>query len=258
MYTAHRAAPRLINRWLAGLVLMATGFAAGQAQALDGLHWITEEFAPYNYSEDGVATGIAVDVLVKVWERLDVARTPADIQILPWARGYRIAQEQPGTCLFAATVTDARRDLFVFVEPLIDSNVSIIAAKDRGLNAESMEGLAPYRIGVVRDDIGDQSLVEKGFEGTVVRTDSARILMRMLQGARFDAISYNYVTARWAMAQEDIDASLYEPVLTLREGHMGYACHKDTDPGLIARLQDALDALLDDGTVDAVIQHYLQ
>ncbi|WP_018231553.1 substrate-binding periplasmic protein [Thioalkalivibrio thiocyanodenitrificans] len=258
MHTAHRAAPRLINRWLAGLVLMTTGFAAGQTQALNGLHWITEEFAPYNYSEDGVATGIAVDVLVKVWERLGVARTPADIQVLPWARGYRIAQEQPGTCLFAATVTDARRDLFVFVEPLIDSNVSIIAARGQGLNVDGMEGLTPYRIGVVRDDIGEQSLMEKGFEGTVVRTDSARILMRMLQGARFDAISYNHVTASWVMAQEGIDASLYEPVLTLREGHMGYACHRDTDPALIARLQDALDALLADGTVDAIVQRYLQ
>jgi polar amino acid transport system substrate-binding protein len=258
MYTASRGTPRLINRWLAGLVLMTAGFSAGQAKALDELHWITEEFAPYNYSENGVATGIAVDVLVKVWERLGMARTPADIQVLPWARGYRIAQEQVGTCLFAATVTEARRDLFVFIEPLIDSNVSIIAAKSRGLNVDSMEGLAPYRIGVVRDDIGDQALVENGFEGAVVRTDSARILMRMLQGARFDAISYNYVTARWAMAREAIDASLYESVLTLREGHMGYACHRETDPALIARLQGALDELLADGSVDAVIQRYLQ
>ena len=245
---------------LCGLLMILLVLASGNVRAggLNDLQWITEEFAPYNFSQDGVAAGIAVDVLMEMWQRLGVEHTAEDIQVLPWARGYRMAQERPGTCLFSTTVTDARRELFVFVEPLIDSNVSIIAARERGMQVDNVEDLSRYQIGVVREDIGDQILQEGGFEGTYVRTDSARILVRMLHGGRFDAVSYNFVTASWTMREEGIDARLYEPVLTLREGHMGYACHKDTDPELIAQLQETLDALREDGTMDAIIQRYLE
>jgi polar amino acid transport system substrate-binding protein len=250
----------LLRPTLGALLALSVAVAAGVARSetLDDLRWVTEEFAPYNFSQDGVATGIAVDILVKIWERMGVNRTVEDIQVLPWARGYRMAQEQAGTCLFSTTVTDARRELFVFVEPVVNSNVSIIAARERAMKVDSVADLAPYQIGVVREDIGDQALQEDGFSGTFVRTDSARILMRMLHGGRFDAVSYNFVTASWTMRQEGIDSDLYEPVLTLREGHMGYACHKDTDPVLIARLQRALDALISDGTVEEITQRYLR
>ncbi|OOG25227.1 ABC transporter substrate-binding protein [Thioalkalivibrio denitrificans] len=251
---------RAIHHILCGLMLVVVSLAWSNVRAtgLNDLQWITEEFAPYNFSQDGVAAGIAVDVLMEMWQRLGVERTAADIQVLPWARGYRITQEQPGTCLFSTTVTDARRELFVFIEPLIDSNVSIIAARERGLQVDNVEDMSGYQIGVVREDIGDQVLQEDGFTGTYVRTDSARILMRMLHGGRFDAVSYNFVTASWTMREEGIDPRLYEPVLTLREGYMGYACHKDTDPELIAQLQETLDALREDGTVEAIIQRYLE
>lgn len=255
-------APALINRCLAFCLLCALTVTGAQAQtvprSLDDLRWITEEYAPYNYAEDGVVTGVAVDILVKMWERLGVNKTAADIQLLPWARGYRMALDQPGTCLFSTTVTDARRELFSFVEPILDASVSIITAKDRGLVATDVAALAPYRIGVVREDIGDQLLQEDGFAGTYVRTDSARILIRMLRGGRFDAVAYNERVANWVMIQEGIAPEDYESVLVLREGHMGYACHKDTAPELIASLQQALNELIADGTVDEIIGRYLQ
>ncbi|WP_018954003.1 substrate-binding periplasmic protein [Thioalkalivibrio sulfidiphilus] len=262
MPTRKRIVTRLINTWVAFCLLFSSGLAGAQSQtphrSLDELVWITEEYAPYNYAQDGQVTGVAVDILVKIWERLGVNRTVADIQLLPWARGYRMALDQPGTCLFSTTVTDARRELFTFVEPIMDASISIIAPRDRGLEVADVAALAPYRIGVVREDIGDQLLQEEGFSGTYVRTDSARILIRMLRGERFDAAAYNERVANWVMVQEGIDPALYEPALVLREGYMGYACHKDTDPALIAQLQDALDALIADGTVAEITNRYLQ
>jgi polar amino acid transport system substrate-binding protein len=240
------------------LTLFLGAAHAQSPRSLSDLRWITEEYAPYNYAEDGALKGVAVDILVKIWERLNVDQTTADIQLLPWARGYRMALEQPGTCLFSTTVTDSRRELFNFVEPIMDASVSVIAAKDRRLDASNVAALAPYRIGVVREDIGELLLRENDFSGTYVRTDSARILIRMLQGARFDGAAYNERVANWVMVQEGIDPSHYGPELVLQEGHMGYACHKETNPALITQLQQALDALIADGTVDRIVRRYLQ
>lgn len=242
------------------LLALAASLATGtaQAQALDEFQWLSEEFAPFNFSENGVAKGIAVDVLVEMWARLGVPRTTADIQMLPWARGYRIAQEQPGTCLFSMSVTEARRELFAFVEPLLDARIAIIAPKSRALALSSMDDLAPLAIGVVREDIGEHVLVQAEAPGTLMRADSARSLVRMLAGGRFDAIAYGLDSALWAMRLEGLDPSAYEAVLTLRDGPMGYACHKDTDPAIIARLQATMEALIADGTVERIRERYLQ
>lgn len=238
-----------------GLVAGLVGTA--QAQGLNDIQWLSEEYAPYNYAgEDGVPTGISVDVLTLIWDELGVDRDASDITILPWARGYHIAREDPNTCLFATTVTEPRRELFNFVEPLVDVNIVIYGRRDGAPALESIDDLAPYTIGVVRDDIGDQLLMQLGAESRVVRTDSARIMVRMLRGQRFDFIAYDSHTARWTMQQEEIDTTGYDDLFVLDEAVMGYACNKAVPDEHINALQEALDRLIADGTVAEIIAKY--
>jgi polar amino acid transport system substrate-binding protein len=259
MHANHKP-PRSARTPLHGLLAAALfgSTLAVQAQSLDELQWISEEYAPYNFTENGVAKGIAVDVLVRMWEQLGVKRSVADIRVLPWARGYRMAQEQPGTCLFSMTVTPQRRELFAFVEPLVDTQVTIIGRRSQGHKIASAADLDKLTIGVVRDDIGEQALLNDGIKSALVRTDSARALVRMLDGGRFEAISYGLDTARWNMQIEGIDSNAYVPIYTVREGVMGYACHKSTAPSTLRQLQGALDKLVADGTVERIKRQYLR
>jgi polar amino acid transport system substrate-binding protein len=246
---------RLLGGLLAATVMLGNAQAA---QTLDDIQWISEEYAPYNYTQDGVPTGISVDVLQHIWERLDIQRGVTDIRVLPWARGYRIAQDDPNTCLFLTTVTEPRRELFQFVEPVVDVSIAIVgpAANEARADIASVEDLDPLTIGVVRDDIGEHLLEHLGATSAIVRTDSPHILVRMLRGGRFDAIAYDSHVTRWNMAQENIDPADYADLFVLSHGVMGYACHRDMDPALIDQLQGALDELLADGTVDRIIRQY--
>ncbi|MFN2348340.1 MAG: substrate-binding periplasmic protein [Thioalkalivibrio sp.] len=243
---------------LTGLLLTLLLCTSAVAQTLDDIQWISEEYAPYNYTENGVPRGIAVDVLMEIWDRVGAEHRATDIQVLPWARGYRITQDQPNSCLFSTTVTDQRRTLFTFVEPVVENRIALLAPRSRGLRIESPADIAQYRIGVVRDDIGEELVVATGVDVPLVRTDSSRIMVRMLQGQRFDLIAYDEDVARWAMQLEGIDANEYEVVYVLREGVMGIACNKDTDPVLIQELQQALDALTEDGTLRRITRKYRQ
>jgi polar amino acid transport system substrate-binding protein len=243
---------------LAGLLLSLFLCTGAVAQTLDDIQWISEEYAPYNYTDNGVPRGIGVDVLMEIWDRVGVERRATDIQVLPWARGYRITQDQPATCLFSTTVTDQRRALFTFVEPVVENRIALLAPRSRGLRIEAPADIGQYRIGVVRDDIGEELVVATGVGAPLVRTDSSRIMVRMLQGQRFDMIAYDEDVARWAMQLEGIDANEYEVVYVLREGVMGIACNKDTDPVLIRELQQALDTLAEDGTLQRITRKYRQ
>ncbi len=252
---------RVVVRW--GRRVLCVGFLGvcmplACAQSVAELQWVTEEYAPYNFTENGQLRGISVEVLQQMWDRLGVERTASDVQVLPWARGYRMAQEQQGVCLFSTTVTEARKQMFAFVEPIIETQVTIIAPIARGLNISAVYDLAPLTIGVVREDIGEQALLEEGVTASLSRADSARSLVRMLAGGRFDAISYEMNTVRWNMTLENIDANAYETVFIVRDGVLGIACHKDTDPATVGQLQEALDALIADGTVASIQARYLQ
>lgn len=246
---------RRIRTLLATLVLLALAGTA-KAQTLQDFQWLTEEYAPYNYTENGQLKGIAVDTLVAMWARLGIERRVADIQVLPWARGYRMAQERPGHCLFSTTVTDSRRELFAFVEPIVDTRVAIVAPRGR-LAVSTPKDLQQVPVGVVREDIGELLLLEAGVDDKLLRTDSARALVRMLDAGRFEAISYSLDTVWWNMKAAGIDLAKYENALTLTEGVLGFACHKGTDPALLARLQGALDALRADGTLARIRAKYV-
>jgi len=46
--------------------------SADQAFSARDLTYITEQFPPYNYQEDGKLQGISVDLLEMAWERMGV------------------------------------------------------------------------------------------------------------------------------------------------------------------------------------------
>jgi len=239
-----------------GLALSLAGQPA-HSQKLEDIQWVTEEYPPMNYQENGVAKGIAVEILQEMWKRVGLQRSAADIKFYPWARGYAMAQEQKGVCLFITSITEPRKALFKFVGPYKGSDVGIIARKGH-LKANSLDDLKKWKIGVKRDDIGEKLLVDTG--GTfdlhpVVKGDQ---LIAMLNLDRIDAISLGYYSAAWEMKKAGVDPDNFEMAYVLRANQpTGYAFHKDTDPALIERLQKAFDEVTADGTVERIKTKYL-
>lgn len=237
--------------------VLACGVVRAENVPLEKLQWISEEYAPYNFSENGEPKGIAVDVLRQMWQALGIPNRVTSIHMLPWARAYRMAQEQPGTCLFSMIATPERRQMFAFIGPLAEINVSAIVPADRNLRITSVRQLDALSVGVVRDDIGEQVLQRAGAHSQLVRTDSARSLVRMLQAKRFDAAVYSFDTFLWTLKRDGGDAAAFKSAFKLYDSVLGYACHKDTDPAVLKRLQRALDRLVADGTVERIRKQYL-
>ncbi len=229
------------------------------SQTLSDITWMTEEYAPYNYTENGTLKGIAVDILVAVWQKTGVKNTIGDIKVYPWARGYKLVQDKPGSCLFSMTVTEPRKELFAFVGPLAGSDIGVIALKKNGYKINSTEDLKALKIGAVREDVGEQLLISAGIgQDKIDQANSAETLVKKLDAGRTDAIAYGFDTARYNMKQLGIDSSQYETVFMLKQGEMGFAFHKQTDPAIINTMQKALNELIADGTIAGILKKYLQ
>ncbi|MBN3573545.1 substrate-binding periplasmic protein [Vibrio neptunius] len=229
------------------------------------LIWITEEYPPWTYSDNGVASGIYIELLEAIWEKKNVERTRHEIQVLPWARGFKHLQTVPGTVLFSMSSTSAREQLgFLWVGPvLIENRIALIAKKGRFDNLTTMEAInATFdsdTIGVVNKDSGENFFLENGGADVLLhKVHSGEQLVRMLQYDRVDAISYAMFSTHQYLEKLGESFSDYEVLLYLSPvGNGGYfALHKDTDPRLVASFQEAFDQLQHEGFIKDLAEKY--
>ena len=78
------------------------------ARKLEAMTWYTEEYPPYNYKgDDGLPTGMSVDILMAAFKKIGVRLTPGDIKIVPW-KGAADGCGGPGSRSYSPGYYDAR------------------------------------------------------------------------------------------------------------------------------------------------------
>lgn len=263
---------RLMIVW--GLLSASTCIATD----LNSVTWMSEQFAPYNWrSEDAPAPeGIFIDLLKEiVGDKLSLDQ----ISFYPWARSYHRLKVQPKTALFSMTDTEERRKLFKLSKAVIPSVVGILCRKSVlvklkaagklpksykiGKSLDDASPLPFLKVGVVREDIGDQLIKASSVAPKKVsRVNSFTMLGRKLLHGRLDAIAYNTHVAKWNFKQmektyKSFKPSQYELIYVMARKPMTFAFHKQTDPEIIALFNKGLTRLQKSGKLDAIVKKYL-
>ncbi|WP_163337976.1 ABC transporter substrate-binding protein [Desulfopila sp. IMCC35008] len=97
---------------------------------------MTEEYPPYNYTEDGKLTGLSSEVMVEHTNRLGHS---GDIEVLSWARAYGLIQKKDGLILYSMTRTEQREDMFKWVGSVASNKWVLFAKKGSGVSVASLE-----------------------------------------------------------------------------------------------------------------------
>jgi len=228
------------------------------ARTLEGMTWYTEEYPPYNFEgEDGVPTGMSIDILMAAFERIGVGLGATDIKIVPWNRSYRYVQTRPGTALFAMTYSPEREKIFKFVGPAAVQVVTVIAPKERRIVIRKPSDLNQFKIGVVRDAFGDELVQKLGLRKDVIRRiTTADQLVALIESKKVDVVVYSLSVFSNVVKKAGGDPEQYEGIHILKTVRMGYAFHLSTDSAVLEHLQRAIDELKADGTWGRVISSY--
>lgn len=241
---------------------MGTGLYSlgASGQTLDALTLITEDYPPFNFEKNGRRQGIAVDLLMEMLELSGSRKSREDIRLWPWARGYETALKEKDIVLFSTTRTEPRENLFKWVGPIMPSRIVLIAKKKNGVTLAGVEelGRSGYRIGVVREDVGEKLLdkVDR-VRDKVVLLNSGISVAKMLQAGRVDMWAYDIQVALWNLKELGYDPAEYEEVLTLAETHSYYfALSKKTDDKVVSTLQSALDQIKSKGRFNEIVARY--
>lgn len=219
------------------LSLLFLSFPIGAIE-LNDLQFLTEEYPPYNFTQDGEKKGISVDLLAAAARSQGIEINKQDIEVSPWARAYRTALIEPDTVLFSTTRTKLREHLFKWVGPLSSTRIVVLAKKSRKINIKNSKDFAQYRIGVIRDDVGEQLMLELGVpRGAMQETSMAETLAKQLAKDCIDLWAYEENVANWWIKQIGYDTGDFEVIFVLREGELYYAFNLAVDDQLVEKLQ---------------------
>lgn len=250
-------------RYLISYFILLLGFPLStytHAQSLDDIYFITENYPPYNFKDNGKLQGISIDLLLLMFKKLNVKQTSADLHLKPWARGYNALLAKSNTCLFSTVRTEEREALFSWVGPIAATSISLLARKDKKIKISSVQDLSKYKIGVVRDDVGEQLLLKAGVNvANLDQIGGVNVLaqsIKKLNKGRFDLLAYDDEVAFWIIKKQGFDPDSYETVYTLKKGQLYYACNKKVSQLLIQKLQQALDELKEEGLYQQIIDNY--
>lgn len=127
-----------MNAVFAGRVAFAMLFAAAAATAAPdgGMKILTADIPPMAFMKDGRVTGYCVDVVREIQRRIGDSTA---IELQPWARAYRSAQEGANVVLVCPKRTADREHQFKWVGPLFTSQTNFYARPVDRVRIASLE-----------------------------------------------------------------------------------------------------------------------
>lgn len=233
------------------------GTVTAQA-APERIELLTENFPPYNMAVDGKnfardenIHGIATDIIREMFKRAGV-----DYSLtlrFPWERIYKMALENPGYGVFVTARLPEREELFKWVGPIGPDDWVLLARGDSSIEVSSLDDARQYRIGAYKGDAIGEHLLAHGLEPSLALRDQANV--EKLQNGSIDLWATGDPAGRFLAKQEGITG--FKRVLRFDSAELYLALNKQTSDETLSKLQDALEQMRADGTIETINARYL-
>lgn len=230
------------------LLTLCLSIASLSTALAETLHFVTEEYAPFNYVKDGKVTGIAVDQIHAMAKAAGVDYT---IEIMPWARAFAMAESQPKHCVFTTGYNRERAGRFAWVMPLLKDQMVLLRRKGDAHEGLTIVQARELRVGSQRDDFAVEALELIGFRNIDLATNIDLTVGKLLSG-RIDLMPTSIKTYE-RMVKDGLPV---EKAMLMAGQVYGIACQKETPPDVIRRLQAELDRLIVSGEQDRIFTAY--
>ena len=244
---------------LVALLLGVSSGTASLAQA-ESLKIVTEEFPPYNYTEDGEVTGFSTEVIRAVLKEVQMT---GEFQSMPWARAYETAKSSDSVLIYSIGRTPQREKLFKWVGVVTPIQHYLYSSPQRKLVFDQLEQAKPYQIATVNEDVGEQFLITKGFvKGKNLQSSSKyEVNYEKLKLGRVDLwIMTDLGAAYLARKAGDDPQKTLARSYTMRDldGEGLYLAFGIRTPDtLVERLRKGLATIKKNGTYDALKKKWL-
>ena len=212
------------------------------------IQFVTEKFPPFQIKETGTPLrGFAVELVSAVILKADIE---AEIQVYPWARAYRLAQDRPNTFIFSIARSKEREGLFKWVGDYFTVRDGMFALSSRhDIILNTIDDARNYVTAVPRGDNAAVDLERLGFTDKQLNYVTCQIqCIKMLRAGRVDLNMNNNLGFFTAVEKLGFDRSQFKVALVLSEKYLGIAASRNTSDALVEKMKNALEEVKTDGT----------
>jgi len=241
-----------------GLLSLLLFSATATAVGAEKLYIFTEKYPPYNDTFSGKAvahneediTGICTDMVKAALARVDYDYI---MKMRAWNYAYNWVQGRKNHALFCTAKTEERANQFQWVGPLASIQWTLFAAPDSDITLNSLEDAKDLQIAGYKGDVMESYLTSRGYN--VIASASGEINTRRLLLGQADLWVTNGLQGP-LVAEKEYGVTGLRAVLTFRETPMYLAFSNETDPAIVADLQQALDEARAAGELDRIMKRY--
>jgi polar amino acid transport system substrate-binding protein len=220
---------------------------------------VSEHLPPHQISYNGKFIGGTSYLIMK--EVLRRAGFPERMEVLPWARAYKTAQEEDNVIIFSLARSAKREKLFKWIGKLEDIEFNFYALRtSNGPSLNTFEDALQYNTVTVRNSISSEILQRLGFvEGhNLTLTVGIIDAWNMLRKGRTNFTYTNNTIAQNMYSNFGMKADAFVKQSVSSEKQAVFvAASLGTDDCVINKLSDVLKQLKQDGTYETIlaIQH---
>ena len=210
----------------------------------------TEDSPPVNYLKNGKPAGMSVEIVQEILKRLN---KKVNIDVVPWARGYKLALTKPNVALFSTTRLPQRENLFKWVGPLYTQKWGFYAKKGAKLRINSLEDAKGVdSIGTYLNDAKEQFLKKKGFTNLMTANKNVSNIRHLMKG-NIDLWVSSDLNMPHLARQAGVDPGQIELAYAFRSVNNYIAFSKMTPDDIVTAWQQTLSELKRDGTYSRIV-----
>lgn len=215
---------------------------------------MTEDYPPFNFTEDGKLTGLSTEVMFEILNRV---KHPKDIKVRLWSEAYEQTMQNSNCILYSMTRTKERQNAFKWVGPVAPDRVVFYEKKGSALKIKSLDDARKVgKIGTYKDSASEQLLKQEGFTNIVSAADDNENAAKLLSG-EIDLWIVGELTGIHKAKASGSDPAGFEKAMDVRETQLYIAFNRETPDEEIAKWQKALDEMKKTGVYKKIMSKYL-
>ncbi len=219
------------------------------------LEFITEDYKPFNYIEDGSLKGLGPDLLREICNDLGI---PFSSEVLSWDKAYAKALTNENAVLYSTVLNAERKSLFKWAGPYASLDWNFYSSSQNHVELTSLDDARNVAgIGVLADYSITQHLVSEGFNNLVYCENNQDAFNKLLSG-EITLFPSDKITAEAALTA--IGKSIYNITnkLTFRTDLVYFAFNNAIPDKVVENFQKGIDKSKQNGVLKQLYQIYMQ
>lgn len=223
-------------------IFLAGGCSAVEIKNQSSLTIVGEEYAPFSYYSDGVATGLSVNLIEKLSTDTGIPVNRSSISLLPWSEAYNATVNGSNTLLLEIYRLPDRENDLQWVGPIAVDSSALFVRSDLKAAITNLSDMKGFNVGVVRGDAHFDMLRGYGIAPEdIVTAPNATTLVTEVQDGTIDGFFYGEQAGKYAISEVTGTNETLPVALRVDEQKVWFGLSKDTPSEIVSLLQKSLD-----------------